>query len=137
MAEYIAREWSNGDIVTASNLNQIENGVEAVAEDSEFLVVNVTETTTESGTEGETEIKLQAAGPTTNYIFDKTWQQIYDAFPKVYAYGQINGATGKVMIEEVAFMDSDYAIYSAGRDFVTDSPNGYPSTRSSSTGTNA
>ena len=27
MAEYTAREWSNGDIVTASNLNQLENGL--------------------------------------------------------------------------------------------------------------
>lgn len=28
MAEYTAREWSNGDIVTASNLNHIEEGIE-------------------------------------------------------------------------------------------------------------
>lgn len=33
MAEYTAREWSNGDIVTAANLSSIERGVSAVAEE--------------------------------------------------------------------------------------------------------
>ena len=126
MAEYIAREWSNGDIVTASNLNQIENGVEAVAEESEFLVVNMTETT-EGETKSETEVQLKGAASTTNYILDKTWQQIYDAFPKVYIYGQTEGATGKQMIEGVFFADDIYVISIKNASFVTNSPNGYPS----------
>ncbi len=126
MAEYIAREWSNGDIVTASNLNQIENGVEAVTEESEFLVVNMTETT-ESETGGKTEVQLKMADSTPTYTLDKTWQQIYDAFPKVYIYGQTNGATGKQMIEEVFFADDIYGISITNASFVTNSSNGYPS----------
>ena len=48
MAEYTAREWSNGDIVTASNLNQIEDGIEnASSGGSEPLVVHVVVMTAE------------------------------------------------------------------------------------------
>ena len=126
MAEYIAREWSNGDIVTASNLNQIENGVEAVTEESEFLVVNMTETT-ESETGGKTEVQLKMADSTPTYTLDKTWQQIYDAFPKVYLCGQMEGITVKYIVETVFFRDGEYSIYNGEMQFVTDSPNGYPS----------
>lgn len=51
MADYVAREWSNGDIVTAANLNNIEQGVAGVDIDlgyscTEELVVLTEESVT-------------------------------------------------------------------------------------------
>ncbi len=112
MAEYTAREWSNGDIVTASNLNQIESGVEAVAEESGFLVVNITEVT-----ENET----------THEQLDKTWQQIYDAFPRVYiirtnSYYEFY----KSNIDVICKRNGEYIIASSNELFIAESPNDYP-----------
>ena len=113
MAEYTAREWSNGDIVTASNLNQIENGVETVAEESEFLAVNTTEVT-----ENET----------TNLQLDKTWQQIYDAFPKVYITWTENEDYNflKSNIDTVYEINGVYTAIFCGNRFIAESPNDYP-----------
>jgi len=63
MAEYTAREWSGGDIVTAANLNHLEQGVES-AQGGGVLIIE--ETVTENST-------------TITYTLNKTWQEIHDA----------------------------------------------------------
>ena len=108
MAEYTAREWSNGDIVTASNLNQIENGVEAVAEESEFLIVNETYAN-------------------NTYSFDKTWQQIYDAFPLVYIMFNLDDTLYKYSVSEVFYDGFNYIVSSHNYQYVAASTNAYPS----------
>lgn len=65
MAEYTAREWSNGNIVTAANLNHIEEGIEN-ASSGDALFVKYDHSETEEGS-------------TTTYYFDKTWQEVHDA----------------------------------------------------------
>lgn len=112
MAEYTAREWSNGDIVTASNLNQIESGVEAVAEESGLLIVNGTEVT---------------ENDTTYLRFNKTWQQIYDAFPNVYIILMTSDYEFyKANITSVYKENETYLVNGANKLFAVDSPNGYP-----------
>ena len=65
MAEYTAREWSNGNIVTAANLNHIEEGIENASSGGDALFVKYDHSETE--------------GSTTTYYFDKTWQEVHDA----------------------------------------------------------
>lgn len=82
MAEYTAREWSNGDIVTAANLNQIENGIEdASGSGSEPLVIHFT---------GEPTI----SGNYTIYTTDTTYADIINAITNgamVYLLGSPTG----------------------------------------------
>lgn len=62
MADYTAREWSNGDIVTAVNLNQIENGIE------------------EAGGSGGIFICTASVDENDNVVLDKTFGEIKEAF---------------------------------------------------------
>ena len=113
MADYTAREWSNGDIVTAANLNQIENGIEDAGSGS-WLVVN-------------------AARDNNNgsLVLDRTWQEIYNAFPMVYLCSNEDDFSGKTFCTDVG-NDGEMYIVQAWIAFITNSPNGYPSTGSSS-----
>ena len=114
MAEYTAREWSNGDIVTASNLNQIEDGIEnASSGGSELLVVGMT-------------IEDPPSAGQTTYTLDKTWQEIDDAFPNVYVQTTINGESYKDLITEVGFNGPLYGVTVTNLQLITDSPSGYP-----------
>ena len=63
MADYVAREWSGGDIVTAANLNHLEQGVET-AQGGGVLIIE--ESTTENNN-------------ATTHTLNKTWQEIHDA----------------------------------------------------------
>ena len=63
MANYVAREWSGGDIVTAANLNHLEQGVET-AQGGGVLIIE--ETVAENSAN-------------TTYTLNKTWQEIHDA----------------------------------------------------------
>lgn len=65
MAEYTEREWSNGNIVTAANLNHIEEGIENASSGGDALFVKYDYSETE--------------GRTITYYFDKTWQEVHDA----------------------------------------------------------
>lgn len=110
MAEYTAREWNNGDIVTASNLNRMEQGIED-AGTGDWLVV------TTSG---------------TNVItMDKTWQEIYDAFPNVILTYSNKNSSGKRLILDV-YQDVKSGNYMVAESnnvvvFSTNSATGYPS----------
>ena len=57
---YTKREWATGNVVGAVDLNRMEEGIED-AGSGQVLVVTDTDGT-----------------------LDKTWQEIYDAFPNVY-----------------------------------------------------
>lgn len=63
MADYVAREWSGGDIVTAANLNHLEQGVET-AQGGGVLIIEETVTKDSAN---------------TTYTLNKTWQEIHDA----------------------------------------------------------
>lgn len=66
MAEYIAREWSNGDIVTASNLNSMEQGITEAQNDESGSDVLIIRQDTEAST-------------SERVVYDKTWQEVFDA----------------------------------------------------------
>ena len=100
---YTKREWATGNVVGAVDLNRIENGIED-AGSGQVLVVTDTEGT-----------------------LDKTWQEIYDAFPNCY----IVGDSWKGMILNVYVAPTFYGLYcyyssSNDRYYSTSSTNGYP-----------
>lgn len=106
MAEYTARTWSNGDIITAANLNQLEDGVEDVSKGG-TLVVNAID-------DGD-----------GNFHLNKTWQEIYDAFPNVYLY--YAARSDKELISRLYYDETNYVINSL-IPFYAASPTDYPST---------
>ena len=103
---YTKREWATGNVVGAVDLNRMESGIED-AGSGQVLVVNLTSN----------------AGTTTA---DKTWQEIYDAFPNVYVCDQLGG---KQCITQVSSLSNKYDVYIYGRSssLWTDTPTGYPS----------
>ena len=56
---YTPTEWTSGDVITAEKLNKIEGGV------------------AESGASA---LLVTPADENDNWVFDKTWQEIHDAF---------------------------------------------------------
>lgn len=104
---YNKRTWATGNVVGAVDLNRMEDGIED-AGSGQVLVVNVT-----------------TSGGTTTA--DKTWQEIYDAFPNVYVYNSL--ASGKQNITQVISFSNEYDVYIYGfsKPLWTDTPTGYPS----------
>lgn len=99
---YTKREWATGNVVGAVDLNRMEEGIED-AGSGQILVVTDTDGT-----------------------LDKTWQEIYDAFPNCY----IIGDSWKGTILNV-YEDSRYYLYcyynsSNSRQYRISSANGYP-----------
>lgn len=109
---YNKHTWANGNVVGAVDLNRMEQGIED-AGTGDWLVV------TTSG---------------TNVItMDKTWQEIYDAFPNVILNYSNEHSSGKRLILNV-YQDVESGNYMvAERDddvpFRTNSATGYPSYR--------
>lgn len=93
---YTPTTWHGGDVLSAEAMNKIENGIAA----SEAL-----------------EVQINSDGS-----LDKTWQEIYDAFPKVYCVDQDEG---KCNIFSVYVQDDSY-IVETNSVLSTDSPDGYP-----------
>lgn len=68
---YTPKTWQCDDTITADELNRMEQGIAEASQSgggTEPLIVNVNVTT---------------EGSDTVYTLDKTWQEIYDAFPNV------------------------------------------------------
>ena len=95
---YTKREWATGNVVGAVDLNRMENGIED-AGSGQVLVVTDTEGT-----------------------LDKTWQEIYDAFPNCYL---VKPDAGKTLIIEV--LPTDYRVYINDiLQYTSSSSNDYP-----------
>ena len=96
---YTKHEWATGNVVGAVDLNRIENGIEDAGSGQTLVVTD------------------------TDGTLDKTWQEIYDAFPNCYIL-----ADGKHIITEVS--EGDYHIrFANGSGFkylAATSADGYP-----------
>ena len=102
---YTKREWATGNVVGAVDLNRMEQGIE---DSRGVLVVN---SVYDSNTE--------------TYTLDKTWQEIYDAFPFVIEYYNVHETNGKMNIFSVRIEDNVYVV-GGFEDYRTSSANGYP-----------
>ena len=108
---YEKQTWTTGDIIMAEKLNHMENGIK----NNGPLVVNVTT-------------------PNDVTTLDKTWQEIYDAFPNVCILETIlndnENVTFKTNIETVGFGEEQgemrYFTTNSHYQLVADSPNDYP-----------
>jgi hypothetical protein len=101
---YTKREWATGNVVGAVDLNRMEQGIE---DSRGILVVN---SVYDSENDSDT--------------LDKTWQEIYDAFPFVI----VNEASFKSNIIRVGINNGDY-IVETGLSFITNSASGYPTSQ--------
>lgn len=100
---YTKRTWATGNVVGAVDLNRMEQGIE---DSRGILVVN------------------SVYNENNNlYTLDKTWQEIYDAFPFVIEYR--TGAEGKYIIRGIKNSNGDY-IVDGYELYNTNSANGYP-----------
>jgi hypothetical protein len=108
---YTKREWATGNVVGAVDLNRMEQGIE---DSRGILVVN--------------SVYNENNG---SYTLNKTWQEIYDAFPFVIEYYNENGTEGKSTIHQVNNSDGVYfvdGIYP----YATFSASSYPTTSTNS-----
>ena len=108
---YEKQTWTTGDTITAEKLNHMEDGIE----NNGTLVVNAVES-------GDI------------ITLDKTWQEIYDAFPNVCILETIvednMNVTAKENIEAVRFGEEQgetFYMVASSHQYVTNSPNNYPS----------
>lgn len=101
---YEKQTWEIGQVITAENLNHIEDGLASGG----VLLVNATEDETAEAT-----------------TLDKTWQQIHDAAIAVIV---LDGDTGydKGYVKSVNSLNTDYRVFDGDNTYITDSPNGYP-----------
>lgn len=116
---YTKREWATGNVVGAVDLNRMEQGIE------------------EAGSSGSVEVLVANAiydEIVDSYTLDKTWQEIYDAFPFVAVYINTNGTLMKNNIVSVGIDNSNY-IVEAGLSLTTNSASGYPTTADPGGGT--
>ena len=64
---YTKHTWTNGDVITATKLNEMENGIDEASSGESpggILIINETEVDDSHG---------------NGLILDKTWQEIFDA----------------------------------------------------------
>ena len=112
---YTKREWATGNVVGAVDLNRMEQGIED-AGSGQILVVN-------SIYDSEND----------SYTLDKTWQEIYDAYPLTVEYFNNNGFTGKGFFNSVGNDNNTYAVL-GHETYITSSSTGYPTTSTNSGG---
>ena len=104
---YTKREWATGNVVGAVDLNRMEQGIED-AGSGQVLIVNVVYNSNNN-----------------SYTLDKTWQEIYDAYPFVIEYYNENGLESKHIIYQVFNDNGTYSVN--GMDsYTTTSASGYP-----------
>lgn len=109
---YNKRTWATGNVVGAVDLNRMEQGIEDAGSSGsgEVLVVNAVYDSVNDST-----------------TLDKTWQEIYDAFPFAIIYHNDNGLESKNAIGSVEINNNDYFVY-GNEIYSIDSANGYPTT---------
>lgn len=109
---YEPKEWQCGDTITAEDLNRMEQGIA-------------------QGGGGSAPLEIHRNDDGNSIVLDKTWQEIFDAFPNAFLEYTEDGAVIKVPLTTVAYVEeaNQYmvVIESVGGMFATDSPTGYPS----------
>jgi hypothetical protein len=107
---YTKHTWADGELVTAAKMNNIENGIEEASSGGGVLVVHVNE----------------------NDTFDKTWQEVHDAFSAGVTVIAVNqsGLQNLIVGDEIGKRDYSVTIaqqdnWSGGR-YNTQSADGYP-----------
>lgn len=106
---YTKREWAIGNVVGAVDLNRIEQGIEDAGSGQVLVVNSVYDSNNDS------------------YTLDKTWQEIYDAFPLVVEYINDNGSESKQLFHYVSVENNTYYV-GGNMDYTTPSVSGYPTT---------
>lgn len=95
---YEPTTWHGGDVLSAEAMNKIENGIANAGS-------------------GALEVRVIENGDTQT--LDKTWQEIYDAFPNVYIfYGNYKESIGAIY---------EWYVSTWSTAFRASSANGYPS----------
>lgn len=103
---YTPTTWHGGDVLSAEAMNKIENGI---------------------ANAGSGALEVQVSGDENGAVMDKTWQEIYDAFPNVYCIA--SDPEGKSSILSIYNENNSYVVESGGW-FQTDGPDGYPAVSS-------
>ena len=105
---YTKHTWSDGELVTAAKMNNIENGIEEASSGGGVLVVHMN---TESG------------------VLDKTWNEI-DAVDVAVIVFRIDGANFREFVTITEYQNGSYLVNTvndgAGASYAADSADGYP-----------
>lgn len=111
--EYTPTEWKNGDVITAEKLNKLEQGI--ANSNSGMLEVIMT---------------AKGASDEEGFQLNKTWQEIYDAFPNVYIVQRSEDANETLDKSGIKSVGKDNSVYmvlpSLMPSFSTNSADDYP-----------
>ena len=135
---YEAHKWKIGEEITSEKLNHIEKGIEEAGGDIQTNIQNPTDGQTlkydaESGkwvnAEGGSGTLVVNIQSENNILtLDKTWQQIYDAYPYVVAREE-NGSEFVInSIGEINYYNGAYRVSINVNTYTTNVPDGYPDT---------
>lgn len=102
---YTPTTWHGGDVLSAEAMNKIENGIANAGS-------------------GALEVRVENDSVANIEILDKTWQEIWDAYPNVYLYSELSG-TSKNTISSI-FFDLGYGLSINGDIFFASSSDSYP-----------
>ena len=106
---YTKREWATGNVVGAVDLNRMEQGIE------------------DAGNSGNGDVLVVTTSGADTITMDKTWQEIYDAFPNVIVAKSNQYYVGKGLIEVVYHEEmGDYGVVYGSNTYTTYSSSGYP-----------
>lgn len=129
---YTPKTWQCGETIMADDLNHMEQGI---AQGSSVLTVNVVDTDPALN-QSKSEAPLLRGAGTPDYWLDKTWQQIYDAFPNVRVNAASAGSatSGFQIVSEIVNTVSDGCRVGVGATssgigtytFVAETTDGYP-----------
>ena len=114
---YNPTTWECGDTITAEKLNNIEDGIQEALECCGGG----------GGSASSLEVGMTIDGE--DAILNKTWQEIYDAFPNVFLSISEGGANIKGAILDVSQFSDAYTIRTAlsfVEVFIAESADDYP-----------
>lgn len=103
---YTPTEWVTGDTITAEKLNKLEQGIASSA------------------------MEVVATFDNGVHTLNKTWQEIYDAFPNVYISFSVQGyGAMKSIVSNIMVANGNYTLETplVGNDaFTAESADDYP-----------
>ncbi len=112
---YNKHTWATGNVVGAVDLNRMEQGIED-AGSGQVLVVNAIYDSSNN-----------------SWTLNKTWQEIYDAYPLVVEYINDDGYESKCIIHQVGNNDGTYFV-NGMVPYTTTSASGYPTASNGGSG---
>lgn len=133
---YEAHKWKIGEEITSEKLNHIEKGIEEAGlpreitdpQDGQTLKYDAASGKWVNGEGGSGKLVVNATSEVNTTTLDKTWQEIYDAFPNAVVHSSVIEDDYVTGINQLSIKPNGYLVNMAdGTYYSSATPNDYPS----------